>query len=246
MLQNSRSQIERRNCLVLADGREGVQECLERVPGGEVFEEDPHGYPCAYEDGGPGQNLGIAMDDGMSLHLSTSLSATIAKTGSKSADIRGMRNEEFRIIAIRRLRSLANILFFDRKPGAKEPWTKAVWVYDLRTNRHFTLETPHFTRADLDEFVECYQPDDRHNRKATWSADNAEGRSRPYSYEAILARDKVSLDVFWLRDETLEDSANLPDPHVLAEEIAEDLRAGLEQIESVLVDLQQRAAVRSE
>lgn len=202
MLQNSRSKLERRNCLVLADGREGVQECLERVSGGEVFEEDPHGYPCAYEDGGPGQNLGIAMDDGMSLHLSTSLSATIAKTGSKSADVWGMRNEEFRIIAIRRLRSLANILFFDRKPGAKEPWTKAVWVYDLRTNRHFTLKTRRLTRADLDEF--------------------------------------------WLRDETLEDSANLPDPHVLAEEIAEDLRASLEQIESVLVDLQQRAAVRSE
>jgi len=72
------------------------------------------------------------------------------------------------------------------------------------------------------------------------------GRWRPYSCEEILARDKVSLDVFWLRDETLEDSANLPDPHVLAEEIAEDLRASLEQIESVLVDLQQGAAVRSE
>jgi len=136
----------------------------------------------------------------------------------------------------------ANVLFFDRKPGAKEPWTKAVWVYDLRTNRHFTLKTRRLTRADLDEFVECYQPDDRHNRKATWSADTPDGRWRPYSYQEILARDKVSLDVFWLRDETLEDSANLPDPHVLAEEIAEDLRASLEQIESVLVDLQARAA----
>ena len=134
----------------------------------------------------------------------------------------------------------ANVLFFDRKPGAKDPWTKSVWVYDLRTNRHFTLRTRRLTRADLDEFVECYQPEDRHNRKATWSPDNPEGRWRPYTYEEILARDKVSLDVFWLRDETLEDSANLPDPHLLAQEIADDLRSALAQIEDVLGDLEQR------
>jgi type I restriction enzyme M protein len=78
----------------------------------------------------------------------------------------------------------------------------------------------------------------------TWSEKNRGGRWRAYSDE-LLARDKVSLDLFWLRDESLEDSASLPDPHVLAGEIAEDLRSALEQIESILVDLQERAAALS-
>jgi hypothetical protein len=74
----------------------------------------------------------------------------------------------------------------DRKPGEKEAWTKTVWIYDLRTNLHFTLKTKRMTRADLDEFVECYRPGDRHNRKATWSEDTPEGRWRPYTYDEIL------------------------------------------------------------
>ena len=134
----------------------------------------------------------------------------------------------------------ANVLFFDRRPGAQDPWTRTVWVYDLRTNRHFTLKTKRMTRADLDEFVECYRPTDRNNREATWSGERPDGRWRPYTYDEILARDKVSLDLFWLRDESREDSASLPEPHLLAQEIADDLRAALAQIEDVLGDLEQR------
>src|SRR5262249_7312961 len=85
----------------------------------------------------------------------------------------------------------ANVLFFDRKPGAETPWTKTVWVYDLRTNTHFTLKTKRLARADLDEFVQCYQPGDRHNRVSTCSETQPEGRWRPY-YDDIIARDKVS------------------------------------------------------
>lgn len=140
----------------------------------------------------------------------------------------------------------ANVIFFDRKPGAEQAWTKAVWVYDLRTNKHFTLKTKRLTRGDLDEFVDCYRPADRNNRKATWSEATPDGRWRSYTYDELLARDKVSLDVFWLRDESLEDSANLPEPHVLAQEIADDLRAALGQIEDVLGDLEQRVGRRAE
>ena len=140
----------------------------------------------------------------------------------------------------------ANVLFFHRKPGSEKPWTKTLWVYDLRTNMHFTLKTRRMVRADLDEFVACYQPTNRSKRKTTWSEKNPDGRWRPYTQDEILARDKVSLDLFWLRDESLEDSANLPDPHVLAAEIADDLRSALEQIESVLGDLQARAAAADE
>jgi len=140
----------------------------------------------------------------------------------------------------------ANVLFFDARPGSETPWTKKVWIYDLRTNKHFTLKTKRMTRADLDEFVECYSPKDRHDRKPTWSEDSPDGRWRAYTYDEILARDKVSLDLFWLRDESLEDSENLPDPDVLAEEIADDLRSALEQIESVMGDLAARRSVLDE
>jgi type I restriction enzyme M protein len=135
----------------------------------------------------------------------------------------------------------ANVVFFDKKPGKEKPWTETLWIYDLRTNKHFTLKTNPLRREDLDEFVECYRPGDRNNREATWSEENPDGRWRSFSYDELISRDKVSLDIFWLRDESLEDSASLPDPHVLAEEIADDLRSALEQIEDVLVDLQERA-----
>ena len=135
----------------------------------------------------------------------------------------------------------ANVLFFHRRPGAKEPWTRTVWVYDLRTNKHFTLKTRRMTRADLDEFVACYRPGARHSREATWSEQSPDGRWRPYSYGEIIGCDKVSLDLFWLRDESLEDSADLPEPHVLAREIADDLRSALGQMEEILGELEERA-----
>jgi type I restriction enzyme M protein len=115
-----------------------------------------------------------------------------------------------------------------------------VWVYDLRTNKHFTLKQNRLTRQDLDDFVACYRPGGRHNRVATWSEAMPDGRWRPYSYEEITSRDKASLDIFWLRDESLEDSASLPEPNVLAREIADDLRSALEQIEDILGDLDAR------
>ena len=129
------------------------------------------------------------------------------------------------------------------KPGSDKPWTKILWVYDLRTNKHFTLKTRRMTRSDLDDFVDCYRPGARQKREQTWSEANPDGRWRSFTYGDILERDKVSLDLFWLRDESLEDSASLPDPHILAEEIADDLRASLAQIEDVLADLQARAAI---
>ncbi len=127
----------------------------------------------------------------------------------------------------------ANVLFFDRKPAAEKPWTKKLWIYDLRTNQHFTLKTNPLKREDLDEFVDLYKPENRHARKQTWSEKNPEGRWRVFTYEELLARDKVSLDLFWLKDESLADAENLPDPDVIAGEIAEDLRDALELIEEI-------------
>ena len=57
-----------------------------------------------------------------------------------------------------------------KKPASETPWTRKLWIYDLRTNKHFTLKTNPLKRADLDEFVRLYNPANRHDRQATWSA----------------------------------------------------------------------------
>jgi type I restriction enzyme M protein len=133
----------------------------------------------------------------------------------------------------------ANVLFFDRKPASETPWTKTLWIYDLRTNLNFTLKQNPLQRSDLDDFVTCFNPANRHKRKATWSEKQADGRWRPYPYDELMARDKVNLDIFWLRDESLEDSANLPAPDALAAEIVEDLQTALEQFGEITDELKE-------
>jgi type I restriction enzyme M protein len=131
----------------------------------------------------------------------------------------------------------ANVLFFDKKPGSETPWTKELWIYDLRTNKHFTLKTNSLARADLDDFVGCFNPSNRHQRSETWSESSPDGRWRRYTYDELVARDKASLDIFWLRDESLADSSNLPDPDVIAAEIIEELRAALDEFEQLRAGL---------
>jgi len=124
----------------------------------------------------------------------------------------------------------ANVLFFDRKKASETPWTKTLWIYDMRTNMHFTLKTNPLRRSDLDDFVSSFNPENRHGRTETDSF-------KPFPYEDLVKRDKTSLDIFWLRDESLEDSENLPDPAVLAAEIVEDLQAALDQFSLIATDL---------
>lgn len=131
----------------------------------------------------------------------------------------------------------ANVIFFDKRPIGPNPNTREIWFYDMRTNMKFTLKQNPLRYADLQEFIECYNPDNRHKRDETWSDDNPDGRWRKYSYDDIMARDKVSLDIFWLRDESLEDNANLPDPEIIALEILEDLQAALEQFAEIAEEL---------
>jgi len=131
----------------------------------------------------------------------------------------------------------ANVLFFDAKPASEKPWTQSLWIYDLRTNQNFTLKQNPLTRTDLDDFVTCFNSANRHERTPTWSELRPEGRWRCYSYEELIARDKVNLDIFWLRDESLEETATLPDPDLLAAEIVEELQAALEQFREIAVDL---------
>ena len=90
------------------------------------------------------------------------------------------------------------------------------------------------THDDLKDFITCYKPENRHKRKETWSEVNPDGRWRKFTYEDIIARDKTSLDISWIRDESLADLDNLPDPDVLAEEIIENLEAGVESFKQIM------------
>jgi type I restriction enzyme M protein len=128
----------------------------------------------------------------------------------------------------------ANVLFFDRKPAAERPWTEKLWIYDLRTNKHFTLKENPLKRGDLDDFVVCYNPKNRHERKES-------ERFKSFTYEELTKRDKLNLDIVWLKDESLEDSANLPDPEIIAAEIVEDLQAALAQFAEIANDLNMKS-----
>jgi type I restriction enzyme M protein len=124
----------------------------------------------------------------------------------------------------------ANVLFFDRKPPSETPWTRNLWIYDFRTNQNFTLRARALERSDLGDFVACYKSADRDERA------EAE-RFKSFSYTDLVARDKASLDISWLRDESLEDTDNLPAPEVLAAEIVEDLEAALAEFTEIAATL---------
>jgi type I restriction enzyme M protein len=125
----------------------------------------------------------------------------------------------------------ANVLFFDKKPASTTVQTKELWIYDFRTNINFTLKKDPLKRADLDDFVACYKPGKRGQRKPS-------ERFRSFTYEELIARDKTNLDIFWLKDNSLEDASNLPPPDVLAAEIIEALETALEEFRGVAEELE--------
>jgi type I restriction enzyme M protein len=126
----------------------------------------------------------------------------------------------------------ANVVFFDAKPKDGRIHTAGVWFYDLRTNKHFTLKTRPLKRDDLQEFIACYNPDNRHERSDT-------ERFKYFTYQDLMARDKASLDIFWLKDESLENLDALPPPDVLQQEIIDHLEAALASFREVAAGLQQ-------
>jgi len=124
----------------------------------------------------------------------------------------------------------ANVLFFDNKPASKTAWTKELWIYDYRTNIHHTLKTNPLRFENLQDFVKCYNPDNRFKRKES-------ERFKKFTYKELIDRDKSSLDIFWLKDDSLGDMDNLPDPDVLAGEIADNLEAGLLNFRKIVKQL---------
>jgi type I restriction enzyme M protein len=154
----------------------------------------------------------------------------------------------------------ANVLFFDRKPAQEKPWTQKLWIYELRTNMHFTLKENPLKRSDLDDFVGCYfgrpvstsgsfpvgvgegQAEGAHGvTRSTLSRHNRveTERFKSFTYDDLMKRDKVNLDIFWLKDEALEESANLPAPEIIGADIAADLEAALEQFSTIAEELKE-------
>ena len=124
----------------------------------------------------------------------------------------------------------ANVLFFDKRAAQKEVATSKIWIYDLRTNKHFTLKESNMKLDDLQDFVVCYNPSNRHQRKET-------ERFKCFTYDEIIKRDKTNLDIFWIKDESLDDLDKLPSPNVIANELVEDLESALEQLKEISEDL---------
>ncbi len=131
----------------------------------------------------------------------------------------------------------ANVIFFDKRPASADMQTKDVWIYDFRTNIHFTLKQNPMTDKDLEDFITCYNPANRFERQETWSEDNPDGRFRKFSAKDITERDKTSLDIFWIKDKSLADLDNLPSPDVLADDIIENLQSALESFENLKAQL---------
>jgi type I restriction enzyme M protein len=131
----------------------------------------------------------------------------------------------------------ANVLFFHNRPASKTAWTEDVWIYDYRTNVHHTPKKSPMAKSHLDEFIALYKTENRAKRQATWSEATPDGRWRKYGYDEIIARDKTSLDIFWLKDQSLTDLDNLPDPDILANDIIENLESGLNCFREIMASI---------
>lgn len=131
----------------------------------------------------------------------------------------------------------ANVLFFEKHPASAVTQTKEIWYYDFRTNMHFTLKKNPMKKSDLDDFVKCYNPDNRHQRTETWSEENPDGRWRKFSIDEIKNRDKLSLDIFWIKDKSLADLDNLPNPDELAQDIIENLQSAMTSFSELMATL---------
>ena len=130
-----------------------------------------------------------------------------------------------------RTRRRGQRLFVDKRPAGSDPWTEKLWVYDFRTNQHFTQKQNPLRRSHLDEFVDCYTPGRPRSERVESE------RFKAFTYDELIARDKANLDLIWLKDDSIEDAADLPAPDVLATEIMEELEAALGEFAAIVEGL---------
>lgn len=128
----------------------------------------------------------------------------------------------------------ANVIFFENRPASPERQTKEVWVYDYRTGVHHTLKQKPMREEDLSEFVDCYCPGELHKRTETYSENNPDGRWRRFTVDEILARDKTSLDITWIK--TGEDISEVPLAELLSDirEKSDNIARAVAKLEELL------------
>ena len=125
----------------------------------------------------------------------------------------------------------ANVLFFDRKPASETPWTRTLWVYDLRTNMHFTLKQNPLRYEHLDDFVAAYSAEDRE------PAGRERSGSSAFSYDELLAPRQGEPRHHLAPRRVARGLDNLPPPEVIAQEIVEDLEAALSEFAQIAQSL---------
>lgn len=127
----------------------------------------------------------------------------------------------------------SNVLFFEKKVNSDIPATKDIWIYDYRTNiRHSPKKNP-LKYENLKEFIDCFSSYDISKRQETWGANNENGRWRKYSYKDIIERNNTNLDILWLKDDSLIDLDNLPDPELLIDDIIENIESALANFKTI-------------
>ena len=129
----------------------------------------------------------------------------------------------------------ANVLFFTKGQPTKE-----IWFYDYRTDVKHTLSTNKLERHHLDDFVQCYHADDLSARKETYDAEsNPTGRWRRYGIDEIMARDKTSLDIIWIKQGGEEDDRTLAELMTTIEEKSQNISYAVAELKKLLADIKE-------
>ena len=133
----------------------------------------------------------------------------------------------------------ANVLFFEKKPSSENAQTKEVWIYDYRTNVKHTLKQNPLRETDLQDFVNCYRPDDRHHREETYNSEsNPNGRWRKFSYDEVLGRDKTSLDITWIKQGEEAEDLSLQELVGIIKEKSNNITQAVAELEKLLRNLE--------
>ena len=129
----------------------------------------------------------------------------------------------------------ANVLFFSKGTA-----TKDIWFYDYRTGVKHTLATNPMQRHHLDDFVECYKPENLFSRTETYNAEtNPNGRWRKYSCDEILKRDKTSLDITWIKQSDDDNDYTLAELMSMIQEKSDNISKAVAELQKLMANIEE-------
>ena len=133
----------------------------------------------------------------------------------------------------------ANVLFFDKRPASPEMQTKEVWIYDLRNDMPSFGKTNPLKSEHFDDFVKCYADGDLSKRKETYSEENPNGRWRKFTIEDILARDKTSLDITWMKVDSGTEDYTLAELLDMIKEKSNNIAKAVAELETLIGEVEE-------